>query len=159
MPTLNRKQFWKANPNQMALPGMEDLSHPGAVALSQGYRFVRKGNSDRAQVAAHLSTDYPGEDTRPPHRRQDSVAQLTWAKSNEAYTMDADLNKGEIEQVYTDEEHSRKGLASALYGIGRTMARVKPQHSWNRTPDGDVWAQSVSKKYGGRIPQPDRYKY
>jgi hypothetical protein len=44
-------------------------------------------------------------------------------------------------------------LATALYGIGRTMARVKPRHSTDRTSEGDVWAPKASAKYGGPVPR------
>ena len=55
--------------------------------------------------------------------------------------------------VETAPAHVRKGLATSLYGVGRTMARIKPKHSVIRTEEGDTWARTTTAKYGGRVPK------
>jgi hypothetical protein len=132
MPDLNDKQFWKANPNQMALPGLEEHAHPGAVHLAQGYRFRVETNTDPQNRTGFSLYAFN------PQKRM--AAELHWGSV-----------RGRIGWV---EAHERgKGLASALYGMGRTMASVKPQHSPVRSRSGDKWAKAVSKRYGGRVPK------
>lgn len=55
---------------------------------------------------------------------------------------------GTIHHVSVDEEHARRGLATAMWDMGQE-ARPKPKHSGDRTTQGDAWAKSV----GGRIPR------
>ena len=131
MPPVNAQQFWKNNPNQMALPGMEEHSHPGALHLAQGYHFDTYVGKQAVRVRA-----------KHPDIVQGAAASLRWDKSS-----------GEIGGVGTRESHQHQGLATALYGMGRTMTRVKPQHSPIRTDEGDAWALKASAKYGGRIPK------
>ena len=142
MPSLNRDQFWKANPNQMALPGMEDISpNPAAPHLARGYHVV----------AGHDPYDGSFLQIRKPGT---AGARLDWSTlplSNRTRP------SGEIQMVKTGPGEERQGLATALYGIGRTMARVKPQHSVVRTRRGDSWALKASASYGGRVPKNDRW--
>jgi GNAT superfamily N-acetyltransferase len=59
---------------------------------------------------------------------------------------------GIIHHVNVDEEHSRKGLATAMWNWGQEMKRP-PKHSADRTDNGDAWAKAV----GG--PRPRKAKY
>lgn len=139
MPEVNRQQFLKANPNQMALPGMEEHSHPGARALSQGFHFT----------VGHWGSDGNYGEIGAVHEDwgDQNVAELNWRQKNHSGP------KGEITWVHTNPEHQGQGLATALYGIGRTMARVKPKHSTDRSDEGEAWAPKASAKYGGRVPK------
>jgi GNAT superfamily N-acetyltransferase len=61
---------------------------------------------------------------------------------------------GEIRGVYTDKDHQRQGIASALHSeAGEIAASTRgvpaPKHSADRTASGDAWARSV----GGRLPR------
>ena len=146
MPPVNHRQFFKANPNQMAFPGMEEHAHPGAKALAEGYSFHFNAVPDpttktRNAHLLELSLQKPGE---PP------ASTLNWVDLKQP---DFELGPGEISMVETRPGEEGKGLASALYGVGRTMARIKPRHSTKRTQSGDRWARSVSQKYGGRVPK------
>jgi hypothetical protein len=132
MPEVNKEQFWKANPNQMALPGMEELSHPGATALSQGYHFEHHVNPYQAGLMAHDS--------------EGVVSELHWRVRDGS-------GKGEIGWVHTIPSEHRQGLATALYGIGRRMAAVKPKHSDDRSFEGDRFAESSAAAYGGPVPR------
>ena len=146
MPEVNRQQFWKANPNQMALPGMEEHAHPGAKVLAQGYRFVRGRNRENSVRVLKLNKGH------------DTVSGLAWGDDEGSHGMyDDPHRKGEIVMVHTDDAHRRQGLASTTYAVARQMARVKPQHSDERTPEGNAWAHAVTKKHGGRKPSRDYY--
>lgn len=131
-PTIGapRRQFWNSNPNQMALPGMEEHAHPGAVHLAQGYHFRTVASPSVVKVSAEHPDTY-----------KSSAAHLRWAANN-----------GHIEGVMTAQSHRHKGLATALYGMGRTMTAVPPEHSPMRTPDGDAWAPKATAKWGGHVP-------
>ena len=133
MPELNDAQFsgWKANPNQMALPGMEDLSHPGAHVLAQGYHFEHTVDEFGTRSLWAMKGTHLG-------------GYLQW-QQHEDYEP-----RGEIQMVKTEDRG--RGLASSMYGMGRTMARVKPVHSIVRSRLGNEWAHKVSERYRGRIP-------
>jgi hypothetical protein len=144
------EQFFTANPNQMALPGMEEHSHPGAKALSQGYRFEHERTVARVGPwATHyhsLKATHPDVAASPEVGMDREVAaKLDWRDQG-----------GEISMVQTQPSQQRQGLATALYGIGRTMTTRKPQHSPRRTIEGNAWAPAASKKYGGRVPKEPR---
>ena len=139
MAELNRAQFWKDNPNQMALPGMEEHAHPLAEALSHGMHVKTEFNDDYGAVpTVKTSLVHPGGWT---------VAQL-----NTVTEKTRGHPKGEIDWVGTDPAFRRRGYASALYRAGRGMTTIKPNHSGDRTPEGDKWARAVTAKYGGRVP-------
>ena len=55
---------------------------------------------------------------------------------------------GTVANVDVDEEHSRRGVATAMWKMGQE-ARPRPKHSGDRTTMGDAWARKV----GGRIPR------
>ena len=143
MPPVNAQQFWKANPNQMALPGMEEHSHPAAAHLAQGYHVSAWEDElgmthlqMRKSDTAGASLEY---DTKTmPNRQRPS---------------------GEIAMVQTALDERGQGLATALFGVGRTMARLKPQHSTDRTRAGDLWAPKASAVHGGRVPKSARQRY
>lgn len=55
---------------------------------------------------------------------------------------------GTIHHIGVDEEHGRKGIATAMWNWGQEM-RPKPKHSADRTTHGEAW----SKKVGGSRPR------
>jgi hypothetical protein len=65
----------------------------------------------------------------------------------------ADLMGLDISWINAHPDHRGEGIATAMYGVGRTMARVKPRHSNDRTEDGDVWAPKSAARYGGPVPR------
>jgi hypothetical protein len=142
--------FFKANPNQMALPGMEELSHPGARVLARGYHFEHHskpltpdawGRPSRGRGHT-LSVRFRGGSS--------DISELHWPDEPDR---GAGLSKGEIGWVHTQDYKRGEGLATALYGVGREMAKVKPRHSTVRTQQGDAWARTTVKKLGGRVPK------
>lgn len=153
MPEVSRRQFWKADPNQQAFPGMEDVSHPGAKLLTQGYSFKKHELGDpgfspldpRSQRTAGLRVDAIGP-------KGDTAGYLMWSAQHKIPYQNP-LGKGEIAMVETGKEHQKQGIATALYGIGRTMSSIKPRHSTHRTRMGDAWAPTTVEKYGGRVPK------
>ena len=97
-----------------------------------------------AWAQAHPSErdTYAGSSVDPGHR---PISSMSWHHQT-----------GEIKGVYTDPEHRRQGVASALYQHGQEIAGAtrgvpKPRHSTFRTNSGDAWARSV----GGRLPKRD----
>ena len=156
---LAKRQFFKENPNQMALPGLEEHAHAGAPILAQGLRIEHRvaDNHDLTNMAGtHTlaavddSTEY--SERAAPHLR--TAAKLTWNAGTEKDT-NAGYKRGEITGVFTQERQRQKGIATQLYGVGRTMMKnvPKPEHSPTRTPDGDKFAEKSSGKYGGKIPR------
>jgi hypothetical protein len=129
----------------MAMPGMEEHAHPGAVHLAQGRIFHANRNADSVQLTVGPANP----------RASTGTASLTWATKpiqGDGWHAES-YHTGEIKMVETPPRSRRKGLASALYGIGRQMTSVPPIHSANRSDMGDLWAPAVSKKYGGHVPK------
>jgi hypothetical protein len=167
MPPLSSRQFWKSDPNQMALPGLEEHGHPGARVLAQGFRFEHQtknigGNPDAKEHTLALVPHSKGQQRLvhgldaqhyglPYHDNPKTAASLSWASGKDAPRIG--LSSGEIGMVETADGHKGKGLATSLYGVGRQMARIKPRHSTSRTKDGQQWAQKATDKYGGRVPK------
>jgi len=150
------KQFWKENPNQMALPGMEEHAHPGTPLLAKGYHFKAEkldfsdedtSADDPDSEAASLTAYRPGENPQ----EHEPVGELTWRSKETNTSGGSHFPRGEI--AWVESREPKQGIASALYGMGRQMAAVKPEHSAYRTPEGDDWAPRVSAKYGGRVPK------
>lgn len=57
---------------------------------------------------------------------------------------------GRVLQIDVDDDHQRRGLATAMWNHANALKGVrKPQHSNDRTNAGDAWARSV----GGRLPR------
>jgi GNAT superfamily N-acetyltransferase len=59
-----------------------------------------------------------------------------------------------IKQVWTEPEHRRQGVATALWNEGHRLASEnakipQPKHSPDRTDAGNAWAKSV----GGKLPR------
>lgn len=134
-----------ANPNQMALPGMEEHAHPGAMHLAQGHIFHANRTDDSVQLTVGPANP----------RASTGTASLTWATKPIAGDNwpGNTYKRGEIKMVETPPRSRRKGLASSLYGIGRQMASVPPEHSASRSDMGDKWAPAVTEKYGGHVPE------
>lgn len=148
MPEVSRAQFWKSDPNQMALPGMEEHSHPGARLLSQGYHFEHEAMEIPGGAWNHES--HPIEHTLSTMTPEGHTAgKLSWVHGNAPAV---GLSPGEISMVETHGPR-HTGIATAMYGVGRQMARVKPRHSTIRTAAGDGWAKTTVAKYGGRVPK------
>ena len=142
------RQFFKQNPNQMALPGLEEHSHPLASALAQGYT-AKHHVENGSQLGHVLSLSHEAEGGI-------EASSLEWAHDNSRYKHSYGVGgykKGEIIMVETNRRHEGKGLASGLYGFARQNARIKPQHSPERTSAGNSWANAVSDKYGGSVPR------
>ena len=55
---------------------------------------------------------------------------------------------GTISNIDVEPEHSRKGIATAMWNMGQDFS-PKPKHSNDRTSMGDAW----SKKVGGKRPK------
>ena len=58
---------------------------------------------------------------------------------------------GEIYDIGVNQEHARKGLATAMYNHAKELHSSNkeipmPVHSASRTPEGDAWARSVGGK-------------
>ena len=53
----------------------------------------------------------------------------------------------EVTSVHVQEEHRRKGVATAMWNMAQA-ASPKPRHSDDRTDAGDAWSKAV----GGRRP-------
>jgi GNAT superfamily N-acetyltransferase len=72
-----------------------------------------------------------------------------------------DPDNGVIKDIQVHPEHRRKGVATAMWNFAQSQVKPQtpgvdyaddvkaPQHSTERTPEGDAWAKSV----GGRIPK------
>lgn len=120
MPAVNRQQFWKSNPNQMALPGMEEQSHPGAKLLAQGYAF-RTHSTDMGggQMQHEINAVHPDleGDARAitPHMTfgldKGVASSLNWAGSG---YRSGDESPGEIGMVETGRGLEHQGLATTL---------------------------------------------
>lgn len=61
------------------------------------------------------------------------VGRIYWHDSN-----------GEIEKLWVDPMHRRKGIATALWEHANGAPGPTPQHSAWRTDDGDAWAKSFN---------------
>lgn len=153
---LSQRQFFKANPNQMALPGMEDVSpNPMAHLLTKGYTVEHMMNSTSGMHT--LALHHPEAKTEYVTGFPGDVAALTWAGSAKemprhmAYHYRGGYSPGEIAMV---QSHTQgQGHATALYGVGRKLTRVKPRHSVERTHEGDRWAKIATEIHGGRVPK------
>lgn len=151
MPEVSRAQFLKANPNQQALPGMENVSHPGAALLKQGYHFEHHS----------IPADHFDPAARGSHHVIEAIspigtqaAELNWPDTKQpSNSYGKGLGQGEISWAGTEAPYRGQGIATTLYGIGRTMARVKPRHSKLRSEAGDAFAAKSAAQYGGRLPK------
>lgn len=155
MPEVSRAQFLKADPNQQAMPGMENLSHPGAALLSQGYLFDHESqpfqnlNGDSRPGAG--SHHFLNVMTPEGHH----AGSMSWTEGNEKRVIGSRWghSPGEISGIEVSSDHQGRGIATAMYGIGRQMARVKPRHSTARTGEGDAWARTTTDRFGGQVPK------
>jgi len=140
--SLNSSQFWKQNVNQMALPGFEEESHPGAPLLAEGYTFEHR-ESELPHSSLYTLEAYSPEG--------DSAGFMEWGHRRDDSGHHSAL--GRIQMVSTHRGYQHEGVATALYGMGRRFARIKPQHDTRRTWEGDRWARSTTEKFGGRVPK------
>lgn len=165
---MARRSRKNMNPNQMALPGMEELSHPGAKALAEeptGMFFHHGPDKydNRANITfavdngpnASYDPRYPSEG-RP--RDYIGVGHMAW-NAGPAYKHPlgaGQIRKGEIEDLHVDSAYRRKGIAAAMFNVSRQMLPyMKPTHSPERTRAGDSWARAV----GGRLPKLNAAEY
>lgn len=158
--------MWKENPNQMAIPGMEEHAHPGARLLTQGYMFsassanVTKSSTLQVHDAADADTShvlhspkgylptkdlYKHTNSMEPQFNQEEHSHLVWND-------DPSNDVGEIRSAHTNRAHQSKGLATTLYGMGRKLGRTMPEHSANRSYAGTAFAHASSKVHGGYVP-------
>lgn len=146
-------QLWKGNPNQMALPGMEKHAHAGAEMLARGVTFKTAARVGRLGQTMGLYAHVPVTKGGVKTGQSRPAAELLWKTGS----------GGEINWVHTKGKYQGKGIASTLYGVGRDLATVQPNHSAVRTTDGDAFAHSSSNRYGGFVPTnaesdlPDRW--
>jgi GNAT superfamily N-acetyltransferase len=64
---------------------------------------------------------------------------------------------GEIQGIFTAQEHQRQGIATSMLGearriAGETRGVTSPRHSSYRTNSGEAWARST----GDRLPRRDQ---
>lgn len=72
----------------------------------------------------------------------EKVGYLEWARKP-----DGEHAAGEILDISVNESHQRKGIATAMYDAARqTGLRPRPQHSPDRTEDGDAWVSSLGER-------------
>lgn len=137
---VSPRQFWKEQPNQLSFPGLEGQAHPGAKLLAEGtvHHFSAQSWAQRGGPA--------GAGLYARNSQGEMLGRLDW--------MTDPASKGEIANVETSAERGGrgKGIATALYGMGRQLASVKPQHSGIRTSEGSGWARHVSRIHGGKVP-------
>lgn len=147
------------NPNQFALPGMEEHAHAGAKHLAQGYRF----EMETAHKVKPSRTDHTHELRAVAHDGR-LASRLEWSGSEDdygsypgeigsvkSYAYD-DVFGGEVDRRARSLEgvtsHKGRGLASALFEMGHdpnvyTGNDTVPLHSPVRTSDGYNWSDSV----------------
>ena len=67
-------------------------------------------------------------------------------------TMDWNKRSGRVFDIQVHPDHRRQGLASHMWDLAQQVSKEArtpaPQHSPERTPDGDAWAKAV----GGKLP-------
>ena len=96
--------------------------------------------TDWARAHPGERNQYAGSDLDPGHR---PVASLSWHHKT-----------GEIRGLFTDPQHQRQGIATAMLGearrvAGETRGVTHPRHSPQRTKSGEAWARSL----GERLPR------
>ena len=73
-------------------------------------------------------------------------------KGNKAGSLEWDKSSGKIEDIDVHPEARRQGIASHMWDLAHQVAQETgtpaPQHSPERTPEGDAWAKAV----GGKLP-------
>lgn len=126
------------------------------MARDQGYPLpsgikvgARQQEGDRRAYGEYIMT-YKTEDhgeakprhvieTRHPSSSK-SVGRLSWYGKTHV-----------IDKIDVDQEHGRKGIATAMWNWGQEMT-PKPNHSGDRTQMGDAWARST----GDSLPRRSR---
>jgi len=100
----------------------------------------------REKLESEYAQMHPGERLRDPRSAdpaQAPAASLSWHHKS-----------GEILGLYTNPEHQRQGIATAMLGEARRIAGdtrgvTQPRHSAHRTTSGEAWARST----GDRLPR------
>jgi len=73
-------------------------------------------------------------------------------RGNNAGSMEWSKSSGQIEDLLVHPEARRQGVASHMWDLAQQVSKEArtpaPQHSPERTPDGDAWAKAV----GGKLP-------
>ena len=158
--------MWKENPNQMAIPGMEEHAHPGAHLLTQGHMFSATTTNSENVLALHV---HDAADVDTSHVLHSPKGYLPTKELYNHTPMEPQFNKrehsrltwddrahndvGEITGAYTDNvAHQSKGLATTLYGMGRKLGRTMPEHSDERSEAGSRFARASSRVHGGYVP-------
>jgi hypothetical protein len=137
------------NPNQFALPGMEQHAHAGAELLAKGLSFDYRSTVSRSGTSTDHEHRLSAQDKSLPWQDRE-VSHLKWAGSEDDYSG----YPGEIIYVGTKQTQRGRGIASALYGMATdpnvaTGNDTVPLHSTTRTVDGYNW----SAKVGGWDPE------
>jgi hypothetical protein len=80
------------------------------------------------------------------HPKAGQVGELNWYGTT-----------GTIHHLDVDEDHTRKGIATAMWNWGQEMS-PRPKHSGDRTTQGRDWAKAVGgsglRKHKGALPMP-----
>ena len=162
----NRGPLLTANPNQMAFPGMEHLSHPGASFVASGGHFTahevkirsltHNGNWQEHpgnEIVAHhpdlrsgfSTVDPRSEASLPPDQTHSgsAVGRITWHEGEAPGDLD-----NAVEMIEVDHGLKHQGIGKALGGVAAAMTRPgsQPGMSKFRTAEGDRWAQELEEK-------------
>ena len=110
-------------------------------------------------LSSHTLEAWSPEHADTPWAREHPSSRVTWVGTDvdpgikPIASMGWHHKTGEIRGVFTQEEHQRQGIASALFHEGSSIPGTPtPKHSPNRTRAGDAWARAV----GGRVPRHTR---
>ena len=120
---------------QMTFPGMGRIkreqpmyerTHKGGYKLSYGQEVYRKNTSDPYTVH-HIAATHRGKE----------VGRIEW-----------DERTSEIGHIEVNEKHRRKGIATAMYNMARSLpTKEKLGHAPERTDLGDAWAKTTEDYY------------
>lgn len=127
----------KVNVNQMALPGMENMSHPLARHLAGENGLTFHFFHDRRNRLYSLDA--------ADHRHAREAGHMEWGASN------TDMRyPGEIGMIENESAHIkggyRRGLAADMYHAGHKIdmgQETVPVHSPDRTYEGDRFSSRV----------------
>ena len=139
-----RGNFWKSNPNQMALPSMEEHAHPGAHLLTQGYTFETR-NPTSSNHATHLKVYHPENDQylTDAGKWAQPTGYLNWTLKRHQDRIHKDYHEpGEIGMIEVKGNSQGRGIASTMIKVASEMTAVPPESSAHRTEYGEALANS-----------------
>jgi hypothetical protein len=77
------------------------------------------------------------------HHKGEEVGYLIWGKDS----------YGVISGLHVNPEHRDKGVATGMYLHAKSLGVKGPEHSEERTQDGNGWAHAMVKRFGGHLPR------